>query len=362
MDSSLFFGLSSIAYILAMICYIAFLVFRNSAVGMIATTLTVVGFFSHTCAFFIRWKEFAAVSGLGIMRSIPLTNLYESLIFFVWCIVLGYLVIEWKYKTRSFGAFITPIAGMIMAFIDISGISKDIHPLVPALQSNWLLAHVTMSFLAYAAFAISFATAIMYLACTTSDKKTSGPYIFWTVVFGCFGAALIAMGIDLVVFKIAGKGAQAFIKNYLFKATFRNASSGIALLSYGALAVFVFFVWRYGYLLKDAITRFSISPDQLEELTYKCITIGFPVFTLGGLVFGAIWADQAWGRYWSWDPKETWSLITWFIYAFYLHVRHIRGWRGVQISIVAVIGFISTIFTYLGVNLLLSGLHSYGSM
>lgn len=362
MDSSLFFGLSSIAYILAMISYIVFLAFRAGAVGIVATTLTAFGFFSHTCAFFLRWKEFAAVGGMGIMRSIPLTNLYESLIFFVWCIVLGYLVIEWKYKTRSFGAFITPIAGMIMAFIDISGISKDIHPLVPALQSNWLLAHVTMSFLAYAAFAISFATALMYLACSTGDNRTAVPYVFWTTVLALFAGVLVAMGIDLITFKIVGKGAESFIKNYLFKASFRNASTGIVVVSYALLAALVYFVWRFGTALKYAIARFSLSADQLEELTYKCIAIGFPVFTLGGLVFGAIWADQAWGRYWSWDPKETWSLITWFVYAFYLHARHVRGWRGAQIAMVAVIGFVSTIFTYLGVNLLLSGLHSYGGM
>jgi cytochrome c-type biogenesis protein CcsB len=99
---------------------------------------------------------------------------------------------------------------------------------------------------------------------------------------------------------------------------------------------------------------------MLDDLTYKSIAIGFPIFTLGGLIFGAIWADQAWGKYWSWDPKETWSLITWFVYAFYVHARFMRGWRGSKIAIVAVIGFVSTVFTYLGVNLLLSGLHSYG--
>jgi len=91
------------------------------------------------------------IGRMGVLRSIPLTNLYESLVFFVWCIVLGYLVIEWKYKTRSFGAFITPIAVITLAFISISGVSTEIQPLVPALQSNWLLAHVTMSFIAYSA-------------------------------------------------------------------------------------------------------------------------------------------------------------------------------------------------------------------
>lgn len=361
MDSSQFFGISSIAYILAMVAYIAYLVLKNSTIGIIATTITSVGFISQTIAFFMRGKEFYDIGQMGIMRAIPLTNLYESLIFFVWCLILGYLIIEWKYKNRSFGAFITPIAGMALAFIDISGMDKNIHPLIPALQSNWLLAHVTLSFIAYATFAISFATAIMYLAVTTDNKK-SGAYIFWTITLGIFFSILIAMGIDFLTFKIAAKTPEAFIKSYLFKATFRSSSGAVILFSYAIAIAFVFLVWRYGHVIKKLIESFSISHDLLDDLTYKSIAIGFPVFTLGGLIFGAIWADQAWGRYWSWDPKETWSLITWFVYAFYLHARFLRGWRGHKIAIVAVIGFISTIFTYLGVNLLLSGLHSYGGM
>lgn len=359
MDSSQFFGIASIAYILAMVAYIAYLAFRNSAVGVIATTITVVGFVSHTMAFFLRWKEFYEIGQMGILRAIPLTNLYESLIFFVWCLILGYLIIEWKYRNRSFGAFITPIAGMALAFIDISGMDKNIHPLIPALQSNWLLAHVTMSFTAYAAFAISFATAMMYLVATTDDRR-SAPYIFWTIVLGLFVSMLVAMGIDFFVFKVAVNSPESFIKSYLFKATYRNGSGAVSLLSYLATAVFIFVIWKYGHILRNVITSFSISADLLDDLTYKSIAVGFPIFTLGGLIFGAIWADQAWGRYWSWDPKETWSLITWFVYAFYLHARFLRGWRGKRIAIIAVFGFVCTIFTYLGVNLLLSGLHSYG--
>ena len=359
MDSSQFFGISSIAYILAMVVYIAYLVFRNSTVGVTATVITAIGFLSQSAAFIMRWKEFYDMSQMGWLRSIPLTNLYESLIFFIWCLILGYLIIEWKYKNRSFGAFITPVAGMALAFIDISGMDKNIHPLVPALQSNWLLAHVTMSFIAYATFAISFSTAIMYLAVSTRDRK-SGAYLFWTVSLGIFAAVLIAMGIDFLTFKVAVKSPEAFIKSYLFKASFRSDSGFIVGLSYFATAAFVFLIWRYGHGLKKLITSFSISQDMLDDLTYKSIAIGFPIFTLGGLIFGAIWADQAWGKYWTWDPKETWSLITWFVYAFYLHARFLRGWRGNKIAMVAVLGFVCTIFTYLGVNLLLSGLHSYG--
>ncbi|MCI0469071.1 MAG: c-type cytochrome biogenesis protein CcsB, partial [Nitrospirae bacterium] len=359
MDSSQFFGISTIAYILAMVAYIAYLAFKNSTVGVIATTITAVGFASQTAAFFIRGKEFYDIGQMGIMRAIPLTNLYESLVFFVWCLVLGYLIIEWRYKTRSFGAFVTPIAGMALAFIDLTGMSKEIHPLVPALQSNWLLAHVTMSFIAYAAFALSFATAIMYLAVSTTDKK-SGSYIFWTVTFGVFLTILIAMAIDFMALKVVAGSPDLFIKNYLFKATFRNEAIFVVLLSYAAAMFIISMIWRYGSVLKKVIESFSISKELLDDLTYKIIAVGFPVFTIGGLIFGAIWADQAWGKYWSWDPKETWSLITWFVYAFYVHARFMRGWRGIKIAIVAVIGFVSTIFTYLGVNLLLSGLHSYG--
>jgi cytochrome c-type biogenesis protein CcsB len=132
-------------------------------------------------------------------------------------------------------------------------------------------------------------------------------------------------------------------------------------MSMAASLAFIFLVWRFGGVLKKIITGFNISPEILDEITYKMIAVGFPVFTLGGLIFGAIWADQAWGKYWTWDPKETWSLITWFFYAFYLHSRLMRGWRGKKVAIVAVLGFVAVIFTYLGVNLLLSGLHSYGA-
>lgn len=361
MDSSLFFGIATLAYILAMVAYIAYLSFRNSTVGLLATTVTGLGFLCHTVAFGMRWHEFYKIGGMGWLRAIPLTNLYESLVFFVWCLIAGYLIIEWRYKNRSFGAFITPIAGMALAFIDMSGMSKDIHPLVPALQSNWLLAHVTMSFIAYATFAISAATAIMYLAETVNDRK-NGTYIFWTVTLGMFITTLVAMGVDTLVFKVAARSPEAFIKSYLFKASFRSESGAVVALSYAAAGGIIFLVWRFGHVISRIVSSFSLSADMLDDLTYKCIAVGFPIFTLGGLVFGAIWADQAWGKYWSWDPKETWSLITWFVYAFYLHARFLRGWRGKKIAIVAVVGFFSTIFTYLGVNLLLSGLHSYGGM
>ncbi len=360
MSSSVFFGISTMSYIIAMIIYITYLAFRNRTVGIAATTLTIAGFISQTMAILIRWKEFYDISGMGIMRSVPLTNLYESLIFFVWCLILGYLIIEFRYKNRSFGAFVTPVAGLALAFIDLSGMSKEIHPLIPALQSNWLLAHVTMSFIAYAAFALSFSTGLMYLIVST-EKKNQPAYIFWTFTLGIFLTLLITMGIDVMTFRVAVR-PEEFIKSYLFRSSFLNRSAAIQILSWISMAAIIFIAWKFGHILKRVIEKFNISAVILDEITYKSIAVGFPIFTLGGLIFGAIWADQAWGTYWSWDPKETWSLITWFIYAFYLHSRMIRGWRGKRVAIVAVFGFLAVIITYLGVNLLLSGLHSYGEM
>jgi cytochrome c-type biogenesis protein CcsB len=359
MDSSFFFGISTIAYFLAMVTYITYLGFKKKQIGLVATAITITGFVSQTIALVLRWKEFYAIEK-SFLRAVPLTNLYESLIFFVWCLILAYLVIEFKYKNRSFGAFITPVAGLALAFIDLSGMSKSIEPLVPALQSNWLLAHVMMSFISYSMFGISFSTGLMYLIVRT-EKRNEPAYIFWTVMLSIFIIVLAAMGLDFLTFKVGGQSQQQFLKSYLFKATFRNSSGFVESASWVVSAFFIFLVWRYGGIMKKVIKGFNISAEILDEITYKLIAIGFPIFTLGGLIFGALWANQAWGKYWSWDPKETWSLITWFLYAFYLHSRLMRGWRGKKVAMVAVIGFVAVIFTYLGVNLLLSGLHSYGS-
>ena len=353
MGSSEFFGVATIGYVVAMIVYVVYMVFRKENIGVAATTVAVFSFLSHTAAFVLRWVE-SYRQGIG---HAPLTNLYESLIFFVWCLMLGYLIIEFKYKNRHFGAFVTPIAGMALGFIELTGVAKGIQPLVPALQSNWLLAHVTLSFISYAAFALSFAIALMYLIVETKEYKEPA-YIFWTLAGGAFFIIVAAMGIDYVYAAVSGQDAG----KGLFRATFFNPSSGIAMGTRIAALAGLVLLWRYGHLFKRALGTMDLSSEFLDELTYKMIAAGFPVFTLGGLIFGAIWADQAWGVYWSWDPKETWSLITWLVYAFYLHCRFISGWRGKRAAVVAVLGFITVVFTYLGVNIFLSGLHAYGGV
>lgn len=103
----------------------------------------------------------------------------------------------------------------------------------------------------------------------------------------------------------------------------------------------------------------SLTAENLDSISYRAVAVGFPLFTLGGLVFGMVWAYKAWGSYWSWDPKEVWSLITWFVFALYLHTRIVMGWRGRRSAMIAILGFLAALFTYFGVNYLLSGLHSY---
>ncbi|MBU3932397.1 MAG: c-type cytochrome biogenesis protein CcsB [Pseudomonadota bacterium] len=279
MTNSLLFGISIFVYFFSMVLYVSYLAFRSETLGKVATGTLLAGVLVETAAILLRWYESYQ---MGIGRA-PLTNLYESLVFFAWTIAIVYLSMERKFKIKTTGAFVTPFPFIIMAYASMN--PNEIQPLVPALQSNWLISHVVTCFVGYAAFAVSFGVSFLYL------------------------------------FKV--------------KAENRPAKNPGGLLNY------------------------LPASDLLDEVGYKTIAIGFPLLTIG-IITGAFWANVAWGTYWSWDPKETWSLIVWLIYAAYLHARITKGWRGKKAAALSIVGFSATIFCYLGVNLLLSGLHSYG--
>ena len=281
MSSSLLFNVTTILYMVSMVIFFGFLASKNKGVAIAGSAAAYLGFIVQTAAILLRWKESYAL-GHG---HAPLSNLYESVVFFSWTIILIYGIIDLKYKYRVVGAFVVPFALLGMAWAQL-GLASGIEPLVPALQSNWLLYHVITCFLGYAAFAVACGISIMYLIRAKQEGDSPNPQ--------------------------AG----------------------------GIIAMFP-------------------SIRILDDLNYKAIMIGFPLLTLG-IVTGAAWANYAWGTYWSWDPKETWSLIVWFIYAAFLHARITRGWVGKRAAMLSVIGFAATIFCYLGVNLFLSGLHSYG--
>jgi cytochrome c-type biogenesis protein CcsB len=284
MLSSQLSNIVTIGYFISMVLFVVYLPTRSKAVVLAATVLAYLGFLVQTGAIGMRWYESYQV--LGVDGRAPLSNLYESVVFFSWTILLIYIIIDLKYRQRAVGAFVLPFAFLSMAWAQLS-LNDSIEPLVPALQSNWLTYHVITCFLGYAAFAVACGVSIMYLIKSGKEE--------------------------------------------------RNASTSPA---GGILAVFP-------------------STRVLDDINYKSIMIGFPLLSLG-IITGAAWANYAWGTYWSWDPKETWSLIVWFIYAAFLHARFTRGWVGKKAAWLSIAGFAATIFCYLGVNLVLSGLHSYG--
>ncbi len=283
MDSSQLLGITTLTYLASTVLYAAIFIFKAKKLAKFATIFTLIALIIQTAGIGLRWFE-SYEMGIG---HAPLTNMYESVVFFAWTIVALYLVIEWKFKTPIIGTFAVPFAFLAMAYASLStDINKGISPLVPALQSNWLIAHVITCFIGYAAFAVAAGLGIMYLIKNMSDTRQT---------------------------------------------------------------------------TNDKTLLGTLPPLKIiDDITHKTMVFGF-LWLTAGIITGAIWANSAWGTYWSWDPKETWSLITWFVYAITLHARYTRGWGGKRIAWLALIGFISVLFTYYGVNFLLSGLHSYGS-
>jgi cytochrome c-type biogenesis protein CcsB len=277
MDHSVILSYITFIYFVAFMFYLLMMALGTQALGRAATIITLIGLAGHTLGLILRWAESYR---LGIGHA-PLSNLYESLVFFSWTIVLLYLIVERRIRNKTIGTFVTPLAFLALAYASFSdNVNSRIQPLIPALQSNWLTAHVITCFFGYAAFALAFGLSLMYL-----------------------------------------------IKRSEFS--------------------------------KRDIIFFNLIPEtgMLEELTYQIVVIGFLMLTLG-IITGSVWANSAWGSYWSWDPKETWSLVTWLVYAILLHGRMIRGWRGKRLALLSIVGFICVLFTYFGVNYL-AGLHSY---
>jgi cytochrome c-type biogenesis protein CcsB len=262
-------------YGLSVFLYMAAWIFKKSLPGKLATGVTILGAVGNLAGIILRWIE-SYQMGIG---HAPLSNLYESLVFFALTIALLYLFVEFKYKLKIIGVVASPIPFLVMAYASLPKMNNAIQPLIPALQSNWLIAHVMACFIGYSAFAIAFGISIMFLVKSSRKEQQAG--------------------------------------------------------------------------IISRIPDFDI----LDDLTHQMVMFGF-LFLSIGIITGAVWANQAWGRYWGWDPKETWSLITWLIYATMLHARLMRGWQGKRIALLSLIGFFAVIFTYFGVNLL-PGLHSY---
>nr|QCI04592.1 cytochrome c biogenesis protein ccs1 [Apoglossum ruscifolium] len=286
-----------------MLNWINLIILSNTIIQKINQILTIIINISLSAGLIIRWI---------VNNYFPLSNLYESLIFLTWCITFFTIILERKSNSKLVSAITNPISLFIIAFASISlpNNMKIATPLVPALRSNWLMMHVSIMMVSYATLMIGSLLSILFL--------------------------IIAQGKKI---KIQGT-SDHYNKKLLLKYKSNYSESVLNNPS----------IYQY-----NRINLLEI----IDNLSYRIIGFGFPLLTLG-IIAGAVWANEAWGSYWSWDPKETWALITWIIFAIYLHSRLNQSWQGKKPAVLASIGFIIVWICYLGVNFLGKGLHSYG--
>lgn len=469
-SQGLFIG-TCVTYGAALSNYVGTLISRRDWVKWLATRAAMLGLLLHSSWLLFRWyqtgtTEYLARVAVGdvptgldklyvYISHPPYTNLYESLIFVSWALMVFYLVVEtkWKLHPIGIGAVGITLMALFEAFIVTE---KEAHALVPALQSYWILIHVWFLFLSYSLFLIAAFAALMFLIKVGSHSAgmgkwlslaaaavlslTGGSELFLHGAFGLTPSAWLGgswkpvhyfptgaqKGVKLfvevpgagpmmllaiallvaaaVVFHLdsaredkalAGRGMKVFlaavaalvvsISLVLVKALGHAPAALPAHLdgqlqqgvdtsamifhtnsNYGLGLVALIAVLLTGFVgllaVRGRLSEVLPDPKKLDEVTYKVIVAGFPLLSIG-IVLGAMWAYEAWGRYWGWDPKETWALITWFVYAIYLHTRITLGWTGKPGAALAVAGFAVVIFCYMGVNLGLTGegLHTYGA-
>ncbi|MGC9503667.1 c-type cytochrome biogenesis protein CcsB [Baaleninema sp.] len=270
----------------------------------------------------------------------PISNLYESLFFLTWGLTAIHLVAEYTSRSRLVGVVTAPVAMSITAFaaLTLPETMQVSAPLVPALKSNWLMMHVSVMMISYATLMVGSLLAIAFLVVTRGqDVELRGS----SVGTGAFRDP------KRQIWQPQAKAPQSEATVNAFQSD--SQGGGVATLD------------RVATTPKTAVLspqRLSLA-DTLDNVSYRIIGLGFPLLTIG-IIAGAVWANEAWGTYWSWDPKETWAFITWLVFAAYLHARITRGWQGRRPAMLASAGFVVVWVCYLGVNLLGKGLHSYG--
>ncbi|MET1113724.1 MAG: c-type cytochrome biogenesis protein CcsB [Comamonas sp.] len=283
----------------------------------------------------VRWYEsYLLGSDIG---HIPVSNLYEVFVMFCWMTTAFYLYYEQNYDTRALGAFVMLVVSAAVGFLLWYTLVREAHeiqPLVPALKSWWMKLHVPANFIGYGTFALAAMVAFAYLV-----KHHAGETRWYKL------APLWLLGIVLCFEPI------------VFRQGATEGTSSYWTVYFGISALIV-----AGILLaRKHIAARLPSFEILDDVMYKSIAVGFAFFTIA-TVLGALWAAEAWGGYWSWDPKETWALIVWLNYAAWLHMRLVKGLRGTISAWWALTGLGVTTFAFLGVNMFLSGLHSYGEL
>ncbi len=268
----------------------------------------------------------------------PLSNLYESLFFLTWGITTIHLIAENNSRSRLVGVVTAPVAMGITAFatLTLPSTMQKSEPLVPALKSNWLMMHVSVMMLSYSALMVGSLMAIAFLVVTRGQN------------IELRGSSIGTGGYRQQNYRLH-KGGELVSS---------SANFNTALIETNGSATAVLTAPTENEAVTLSPQRLSLA-ETLDNISYRIIGLGFPLLTIG-IIAGGVWANEAWGSYWSWDPKETWALIVWLVFAAYLHSRITRGWQGRRPAILAATGFVVVWVCYLGVNLLGKGLHSYG--
>lgn len=356
--------------------------YQNSKWGNIGITITAIGFLTHIGYFITRW----IASGHA-----PVSNMFEFTTAFAMMLVGAFILLFYMYRTPSLGLFALPIAIIIIGYASM--FPTEITPLIPALKSYWLTVHVITAALGEAILAIS-AVAGLVLLLKNVDMTKRSKERFWleSVIFTL--VLVVGFILSSSVFSVMGNESEftfvdkngelsqiEYIYPPLFGMNEYEALTPDAMTPWFEMPAIInaktltTLVWSLItgiilYLLLRLIIRRPVATllqpfakkantRLMDEIGYRAVIIGFPVFTLGALIFAMIWAHEAWSRFWGWDPKEVWALITWLFYAAFLHLRLSRGWEGKKSAWLAVIGFVIIMFNLIVVNLILAGLHSY---
>ena len=317
-------------FVIATVCY--WVGFVSQTAAWLGTALTWGAVFAGTSGLLVRWRE-GHLMGPDLGH-IPVSNLYEVFVLFALITALFYLYYERRYATRALGGFVMLVITSAVVFLLWYSFTRDayqIQPLVPALKSWWMKLHVPANFIGYGTFSLAAMVGFAYLVKQHAETRS------WLKL-----APLFILGVLLT--------AEPMV--------FRTEGLSVTwMLYFGIGAVLIGTI----LLFRKPIAKKLPSLEILDDIMYRAIAIGFAFFTVA-TILGALWAADAWGAYWQWDPKETWALIVWLNYAAWLHLRLMKGLRGTLAAYWALVGLLVTGFAFLGVNMFLSGLHSYGAL